>query len=106
MALMSEAAEFGWPLIRPLSFHYADDAEAWNIADQFMLGPDLLMAPVTTQGATERNLYLPEGEWIHGPSQTRYTGPVWIDVAAPIGEPASFGRAESAAAALLSLRLN
>ena len=51
------------------------------------------MAPVLEQGATERSLYLPEGDWVHVWSGESTSGPQWITVDAPIGEPPVFSRA-------------
>jgi len=45
-ALMAEASEKGWPLMRPMAAHHADDTEVWAITDQFMFGKDFLVAPV------------------------------------------------------------
>ena len=42
-------------------YDFPADAAAANLADEFMLGPDLLVAPVTEQGATSRTVYLPAG---------------------------------------------
>ena len=97
--LMDEAETMGWPLVRPLFFHHPEDATAWTIEDQFMLGEDLVMAPVMTQGAVQRELYLPQGRWVHVPTGQITAGPQWLTVDAPIGSPAVFVRAGSAAAA-------
>jgi len=59
--LMVEAAETGLPPMRALFLEFPDDPEAWQVADQFLLGPDLLVAPVLELGATEREVYLPAG---------------------------------------------
>jgi sulfoquinovosidase len=98
--LMEEAATRGWPLVRPLFFHHPDDETAWTIEDQFMLGPDLIMAPVVEPGQEERSAYLPEGSWVHGPTGDAYSGPGWVTVAAPVGQPAVFVRTGSPAASV------
>lgn len=59
---MRIAAETGLPPMRPLLLDHPGDAQAWDIDDQFMLGPDLLVAPVLEAGATSRAVYLPAGE--------------------------------------------
>ena len=53
---------------------FPDDPRSREISDQFMLGPELLIAPVVTEGATSKTLYLPPGAWYHvwsGDSATR-----------------------------------
>ena len=59
-----ETSLTGVPLMRPLFLEFPDDKRSWAIEDQFMFGPDLLVAPVLEQGATQRSVYLPSGaEW-------------------------------------------
>lgn len=59
--LMKAAHEKGTPPMRPLFYDFPRDGEAWNIEDEFMFGPDLLVAPVLYEGARAREVYLPEG---------------------------------------------
>ncbi len=47
--------------MRPLFFDFPDDPDAQNVEDQFMFGPDLLVAPVLTEGQRQREVYLPAG---------------------------------------------
>jgi alpha-glucosidase (family GH31 glycosyl hydrolase) len=54
----------GTPVMRHHVLTHPDDAEATGRDDQYMFGPDILVAPVYAEGATERELYLPEGKWI------------------------------------------
>lgn len=65
MTLMKEASEDGVPPLRSLLLEYPEDAEARKIKDQFMLGTDLLMAPIVKAGSTSRKVYLPKGKWTH-----------------------------------------
>jgi alpha-D-xyloside xylohydrolase len=59
-----EASLTGVPIMRPLFLEFPDDKGSWAIEDQFMFGPDLLVAPVLEQGATQREVYLPSGaDW-------------------------------------------
>ncbi len=58
---MRTASRAGLPPMRPLFLEFPDDERAWDVADQFLLGPDLLVAPVTEAGATAREVYLPAG---------------------------------------------
>lgn len=49
------------------------------------MGEDIIAAPVVVEGATKRDIYLPEGEWQDGNSDQVYTGPTWVmDYAAPL----------------------
>jgi alpha-glucosidase/alpha-D-xyloside xylohydrolase len=61
--LCREAHDTGLPLLRALWLHYPGDARAVSRGDEYLWGRDLLVAPVTTKGATERKLYLPAGDW-------------------------------------------
>lgn len=58
---MRLAQEHGIPPMRPMFFDFPDDAMAATIDDQFFFGPDLLVAPVLTAGARQREVYLPAG---------------------------------------------
>jgi alpha-glucosidase (family GH31 glycosyl hydrolase) len=53
----------GLPVIRALWLHYPDDALARARGDEYLWGPNILVAPVTAKGATSRRLYLPRGKW-------------------------------------------
>jgi alpha-glucosidase len=57
------AAETGAPVQRPLVFDYQYDGFVRDIDDEFLLGGDLLVAPVTGPGITARQVYLPAGDW-------------------------------------------
>jgi len=59
----TEAHERGWPVMRPLLFHFQDDAVAAACNDQFLLGAHLLVAPVLAPGVASRSVYLPRGRW-------------------------------------------
>ena len=80
----------GVGVIRPLFFYYEEE-QAYNECYEYLLGRDILVAPVITQGAVEREVYLPEDEWIHLWSKKEYSGGN-ITVDAPIGEIPVFVR--------------
>ena len=85
MTQMRVAAESGLPPMRPLFFDFQDDAEAYTVDDAFMFGPDLLVAPVLTAGAVEREVYLPAGcEWTNAWSGAVVTGGQAVSVDAPL----------------------
>lgn len=61
---MDIATEKGTPVMRPLFFDFPKDELCYTIEDQYMFGPDILVAPVLEAGATSRSVYLPEGsDW-------------------------------------------
>jgi alpha-D-xyloside xylohydrolase len=85
MFQMRLASEKGTPIMRPLFFDFPADAAACKVEDQFMFGPDILVAPVLKQGATSRTLYLPAGaQWVEVWSGKTFTGGQLIDVGAPL----------------------
>ncbi len=89
--LVQEAAETGLPVVRHPFIQYPADPQTWSITYQeFMLGRDFLIAPVTTEGATEVQVYLPQGTWVHLWSGQVYQGGQSVTVAAPIGQPGVF----------------
>ncbi len=59
-----EACVTGMPIMRPLVLAYPSDPEVLNISDEYLFGPDILVAPVLDEGAQKRSVYLPEGNWI------------------------------------------
>lgn len=63
MEQMKKAHEKGTPVMRPLFYDYPEDARAWEQEDEYLLGPDILAAPVTEENKRERKVYLPAGEW-------------------------------------------
>jgi len=54
MHLMQEAYDLGRPFTRPLMLHFEQDFGARSIIDQFMLGENILMAPVFKQDVASR----------------------------------------------------
>ena len=92
-ALADEAVTLGLPLQRPLFLHYENDRATYAIQDQYLFGPDLLVAPVHAAGATRWSAYLPQGDaWVHLWSGAVFDGGQRVDVAAPIGQPPVFVR--------------
>ena len=61
MELMQAAHEKGTPVMRPLFYDAPSDMKSWDIEDEYMFGPDVLVAPVLYAGETERKVYLPKG---------------------------------------------
>jgi alpha-D-xyloside xylohydrolase len=70
---------------RPLVMDFRRDPATWDIGDQFMFGPDLLVSPVLAEHATQRSLYLPAGtRWYDFWTGTREEGGATIVAPAPI----------------------
>ncbi|MBQ6927075.1 MAG: alpha-glucosidase [Oscillospiraceae bacterium] len=101
----AENAARGLPVMRPLFFEAPGEARAWDHRlYSYLLGQDLLIAPVVEPGTETRTLWLPEGEWVHLWTGRSYGGGEHT-VPAPIGQPPVFRRARCADAALFdSLR--
>ncbi|WP_243057534.1 TIM-barrel domain-containing protein [Nocardioides sp. SR21] len=90
--LWKNAEKTGVPVTRPLWWQHPDDREGWDQDQEWLLGPDLLVAPVVEKGATARSVYLPEGCWqLHG-SGAKRTGERSVTVKAPLGQLPWFGR--------------
>ncbi|CAN5274029.1 glycoside hydrolase family 31 protein [soil metagenome] len=88
-----ESAETGMPVNRPLILQYPFDATVTSIGDEFLLGADILVAPILHAGVTHRAVYLPAGEWMHFWSNARHQGGRWILAEAPLGQPPVYIRA-------------
>jgi alpha-D-xyloside xylohydrolase len=82
---MRLAKETGLPPMRPLFVDYHQDEQTWAVEDQFLFGPDLLVAPVLHQGATSRSVYLPSGQvWVDAWSGEELAGGQWLSSQAPL----------------------
>lgn len=87
-------SETGLPMMRPLFVEYPDDPAAHGTESQYLLGPDLLVAPVLAPGG-EVTVYLPEGEWVDHWSGERYEGGRTLERTVPLDEVPLFVRAGS-----------
>jgi alpha-glucosidase (family GH31 glycosyl hydrolase) len=70
--------------MRSLVMNYPDDPRVWALGQQFLWGDDLLVAPVTREGATAWPVYLPAGAWYDFWTGARHLGPGGITVEAPL----------------------
>ena len=84
----------GVPVMRPLFFYY-EKKEDYSEMYEYLLGRDILVAPVLEQGAGTREVYLPEDTWIHLWTGKAYPGGRHV-IDAPLGEPPVFCRTGSA----------
>lgn len=91
--LVDEEISDGTPVMRPLFYHY-DEAEAYTEKTEYLLGRDLLVAPVYEEGAKSRTIYLPSDGWVNIFDGKEYAGGHMI-VEAPIGKPPVFVRKDS-----------
>jgi alpha-D-xyloside xylohydrolase len=83
--LMKEAHENGAPIMRTLFFEFQNDEKVWDINDEYLYGPDILVAPIIYEGATSREVYLPKGsDWTDAHTGKIYNGGQTIVVEAPI----------------------
>ncbi|WP_232531831.1 glycoside hydrolase family 31 protein [Microbacterium halophytorum] len=82
---MRDAHENGQPVMRGLFHEFPDDPRAWQIEDQFLLGADLLVAPVVEPGARERDVHLPAGaRWTDAATREEHPGGQSVRVSAPL----------------------
>ena len=80
--LVAQAAETivtGRPLMHALPVAYPHDEQAWTYATQYLLGSDLLVCPVTQEGAISGRCYLPPGDWVDVWAGTTTAGPAVVD---------------------------
>lgn len=99
--LVREASQRGWPVVRHLMLHYPEDERAARTDDQFLLGSEILVAPIKNKCWSRfwcrynKRVYLPAGRWVHLWSGQVYgstSGGREVRVRALIGEPAVFYR--------------
>jgi len=91
--VLEEAHRTGVPMFRPVLLNYPTDPDAVALDDEFMVGDDLLVAPILRPGAESRLVYLPEGTWIDYWTGTRHAGRTTSRVAAPLETVPLFVRA-------------
>jgi len=81
---VNEAAVDGIPVQRPLFLHYENDIWVYDIQTEYLLGRDLLVAPVYQEKIKQWQVYLPEDRWVH-----LWTGKIYeggeFTVDAPVG---------------------
>ena len=77
---------------------FPDDPEVYGIKYQYMYGSEFLFRPVVDPGVTKVSVYLPAGNWVHLFTQETFgkaESGGWVEVDAPIGQPAVFYRVGS-----------
>jgi alpha-glucosidase len=84
-SVVAQAAEYGWPVIRPVFMAEPDNSALRTLDDSYLLGDGLLVAPVLEQGAVSRSVYLPDGgDWYDFWTNERFSGGQQIEVTAPL----------------------
>lgn len=94
MDAMREATQTGKPLMRPMFFEFYEDETCYLLEDQYMFGGDILFAPITKQGCVEREVYLPDGNWISVLDGKVYSGGQTLVVHAELDEFVAYIREE------------
>lgn len=97
--LVAENAAKGVPVQRALFVHNEDDERCYSEQYEYLLGPDMLVAPVYLADQTEREVYLPEGEWVHLWTGKEY-GKGTVTVPAELGDTPVFYKKNSEFAGL------
>lgn len=100
--LCEGAVQHGLPAQRPLFLHYPEDPALWPVQDQYLYGDEMLVAPVIEAGVAARDVLLPGTHaWRHLWSGKDHM-PGHHTIAAPIGQPPVFYRADGRHAALFA----
>jgi alpha-glucosidase len=91
LALARESARSGEPIVRSLEYAWPHQGYE-DVLDQFLLGPDILVAPVVEKGARTRRVVVPPGRW-SGDDGTVVVGPASLEIRAPLERLPWFRRA-------------
>jgi alpha-glucosidase len=86
-SLEKDMVEKGYPMTRALWLHYPEDPECRKIQYQYLLGQDILVTPVTKEGVTEMEGYIPKGEWILPYDGSVLKGGSYQKIPAKMGQP-------------------
>jgi alpha-glucosidase len=92
---LEEAHRTGVPLFRPLVLNYQTDESTYNLDDEFMIGADLLVAPILKPDQTSRLVYLPEGTWYDFWTDEKHLGGAMVRIAAPLEKAPMYVRGGS-----------
>lgn len=79
------AHETGDPIMRPLFYDFPQDKNVWNINNQYMFGPDIMIAPILYEKLKERDVYFPEGsDWVEAKTKKEFHGGTTEIINAPL----------------------
>jgi alpha-glucosidase len=87
------ACETGEPVQRPMVLDHQYDGAVRDLDDQYLFGPDLLVAPVTEAGMTARQVYLPAGDWHDWHTGELLAGSRFVIAATPMDRIPIYARA-------------
>lgn len=68
------ASKEGLPVMRPLFMEYPNDPKTYDLNDQFMIGDNVIIAPILSPSVTDRAVYLPSGEWVEYSTGETFNG--------------------------------
>ncbi|MGA9534025.1 MAG: TIM-barrel domain-containing protein [Anaerolineales bacterium] len=91
--LAAESHRSGWPMVRPLYWLQPEESDLWSADDAFLLGDNLLVAPILEEGADGRRVPLPAGRWFDFWTDRVYEGPSNLEVSAALDHVPLFVRA-------------
>lgn len=91
--LFVETTKTGLSVMRPLFMEYPEDSNTFNLSDQFMIGDNVIIAPILKPDTYHRVVYLPVGSWYDYWTDKLYVGGTHVLVEAPIDTLPIFVRA-------------
>ncbi|MFT3744064.1 MAG: glycoside hydrolase family 31 protein [Pyrinomonadaceae bacterium] len=92
--LFKEHADTGSPIMRPLWYEFPADKKTYLVSDEYLVGSDLLVAPVVKEGLRKRQVYLPAGtDWVNWWTGEKLAGGAEYAVDTPLDRLLIFGRA-------------
>lgn len=91
--LFQNHEQTGQPILRPLWFEYPKDYKTYLLEDEYLVGRDLLVAPVLNDGQRKRGVYFPVGDdWRDWFTGEIYKGGTWAEINAPLDKLPIFAR--------------
>ena len=91
--LAAEANQSGLPMARPLYLDYPGQASSYEYPTEYLYGPDMLVAPVTTPGSvSSTTVWFPPGKWVDFFTGATYSGPTTVTLSVPLDQMPVFAR--------------
>lgn len=95
--VMAEASDYGYPIMRTLFYEFPEDDKSWEVDNTYLLGSDILVAPIMNYEDRSREVYLPAGEtWIHLFTGEEYDGGETYKIDAPLDQIPTFVKKSTA----------